>query len=115
MSKHRTRDLADINVAFSISYQRENMLARGMGLEHLRELLLRLARQILRDGANLAYGGNWRETEDNFTFELLRLISAEQEDNSMKEPTRTCRSGCCITIHRGPTTWTFPRGPGAVD
>ena len=29
-------------VAFSISYQRDNMLARGMGLEHLNELLLRL-------------------------------------------------------------------------
>jgi hypothetical protein len=53
-----------------------------MGLEHLRELLIRLARPILRQGASLAYGGHWKETEDNFTYDLLRLISAEQEDNS---------------------------------
>jgi hypothetical protein len=70
-------------IAFSISYQRDNLLARGMGLEHLRELLIRLARPMVRQGASLAYGGNWRESEDNFTFDLLRLISAEQEDSTL--------------------------------
>src|SRR5262245_33892414 len=85
-SKYRSRAIADSVIAFSISYQRENLLVRGMGLEHLRELLIRLARPILRQGASLAYSGNWRETEDNFTFDLLRLISAEQEDNSLGGP-----------------------------
>ena len=47
-SKYRSRAIANNVIAFSISYQRENMLARGMGLEHLRELLIRLARPILR-------------------------------------------------------------------
>jgi hypothetical protein len=84
--KYRSRTIADNVIAFSISHQRENLLARGMGVEHLRELLIRLARPILRQGASLAYGGNWRETEDNFTFDLLRLISAEQEDNSLGGP-----------------------------
>ena len=79
-SRYRSYVLADRVVAFSISYQGDNMLARGMGLEHLRELLIRLARPLLRQGANLAYGGNWKETEDNFIFPLLRLVSAEQED-----------------------------------
>jgi SLOG cluster2 len=79
-SKYRSSAIADNVIALSISYQRENMLARGMGLEHLRELLIRLARPILRQGAHLAYGGYWKETEDNFIFPLLRLISAEQED-----------------------------------
>jgi SLOG cluster2 len=81
-SKYRSRAIANSVIAFSVSYQRENMLARGMGLEHLRELLVRLARPILRQGASLAYGGNWKETEDNFIFPLLRLISAEQEDQT---------------------------------
>jgi hypothetical protein len=81
-SKYRSRAIAGNVIALSLSYQRENLLARGIGLEHLRELLLRLARPILRQGANLAYGGDWRDREDNFTFDLLRLISAEQEDNS---------------------------------
>ena len=70
-------------VAFSISYQRDNMLARGMGLEHLNELLLRLGRYILRQKGRLAYGGNWKDTEDNFMFPLLRLVSAEQQDQSL--------------------------------
>jgi len=73
-------------IAFSVSYQRENLLARGLGFEHIRELLIRLARPILRQGASLAYGGNWEETPENFTYELLRLISAEQEDNSLGGP-----------------------------
>ena len=81
-SKYRSRVSADKVIAFSMSYQRDNLLARGMGLEHLRDLLIRLARPLLRDAANLAYGGHWKETEDNFTFDLLRLVSAEQEDNS---------------------------------
>jgi hypothetical protein len=82
-SKYRSRVIADNVIAFSISYQRENMLARGMGLEHLRELLIRLARPLLRQGANLAYGSNWKETEDNLVFALLRLISAEQEEQNL--------------------------------
>lgn len=85
-SKYRSRAIANNVIAFSISYQRENMLARGMGLEHLRELLIQLARPILRQGASLAYGGNWKDTEDNFIFTLLRLISAEQEEQSFGDP-----------------------------
>ena len=81
-SKYRSRTMSDCIIAFSISYERENLLARGLGLEHLRELLLLLARPILRQGASLAYGGNWDDKEDNFTFDLLRLISAEQEENN---------------------------------
>jgi hypothetical protein len=80
--KYRSDAMHRTVIAFSISYHRENMLARGLGLEHLRELLIRLARPMLRQDASLAYGGHWKETEGNFTYDLLRLISAEQEDNS---------------------------------
>jgi hypothetical protein len=72
--------MANTVIGLSISYQRPNLLARGLGLEHLRELLVRLAQQPLRQGASVAYAGHWMETEDNFTFELLRLISAEQAE-----------------------------------
>ena len=82
-ASYRSSALAENVVAFSISYQHDNMLARGMGLEHLRELLIRLARLLVRAGANLAYGGNWKDTDDNFIFPLLQLISAEQEDSSV--------------------------------
>lgn len=85
-SKYRSRGSSPRLIGLSISYQRENLLSRGLGLEHLRELLLRLAWPLLRQGASLAYGGHWHETEDNFTFDLLRLISAEQEDNSLGGP-----------------------------
>jgi len=80
-------------IAFSISYEEPDLLARGLGLEHLRELLIRLARPIVRKGASLAYGGNWEEREDNFTYELLGLISAEQEDNSMGGPDTNLQIG----------------------
>jgi len=78
--KYRSRRARNKVIAFSIAYQPEIMLARGMGLEHLSQLLVRLARPMLRQQAILAYGGNWKDTEDNFTLELLRLISAEQQD-----------------------------------
>jgi len=73
-------------IALSVSYQREPLLALGLGLEHLRELVHRLVRPILRRGASLAYGGRWEDAEDNFTYLLLRLISAEQEDSSAGGP-----------------------------
>jgi hypothetical protein len=84
--QYRSTPTANNVIAFSVSYQRDNLLARGMGLEHLRELVIRLARPMLRQQTILAYGGNWKDTEDNFTFELLRLISAEQQDNSAGGP-----------------------------
>src|SRR5258708_25835710 len=80
--KYRSNKMHQRVIAFSISYQRDNLLARGLGLEHIRELLIRLARPLLRQGAGLACGGHWKEAEDNFTDDLLRLISAEQEENS---------------------------------
>ncbi|MBN1608463.1 MAG: hypothetical protein JW940_17660 [Polyangiaceae bacterium] len=69
-------------VAFSVSYQKESLLARGMGLEHLKELVSRLARPMVSEGLSVAYAGHWRVTEDNFTHLLLQLISAEQDDTS---------------------------------
>jgi SLOG cluster2 len=84
--KYRSRVMQRSVIAFSVAYQHDNLLSRGLGLEHIRELLIRLARPILRHGASLAYSGHWRETEDNFTYDILRLISAEQEDNSLGGP-----------------------------
>lgn len=108
--KYRSTAMHRNVIAFSISYQRENLLARGLGIEHVRELLIRLARPILRQGASLAYGGNWKETNDNFTYDLLRLISAEQEDNSHGGAVRVCRSACSTITHRGPTISASPEG-----
>jgi hypothetical protein len=92
-SRYRSNDFAGVVIGFSISYEHDDLLSRGLGIEHLRELLLRLGRPILRHGANLAYGGNWKETDDNFTYSLLRLVSAEQEDNSMGGPDTSNQTG----------------------
>jgi SLOG cluster2 len=91
--KYRSRVMEQSVIAFSVSYQHDNLLSRGLGLEHIRELLIRLARPILRRGASLAYSGHWKETEDNFTYDLLRLISAEQEDNSLGGPDTNVQIG----------------------
>jgi SLOG cluster2 len=93
-SKHRSRQLFDTVIGFSIAYQQDNLLERGFGMEHLREMLLRLARMMLRQGASLAYGGHWKEeSEDNFTYNLLRLINAEQEDNISGGPDTSLNIG----------------------
>ena len=81
-SKYRARSGAQKVIALSISYERDHMLRRGMKIEHLRELLLGLAGPMARGGANLAYAGHWRESEENFTYDLLQLISAERDDQT---------------------------------
>jgi len=86
VSKYRSRSSTQSLIGFSISFESGPLLARGFGLEHLRDLLVRFARPLLRSGADLAYAGDWKERDDNFTYELLRLISAEQEDNSLAGP-----------------------------
>lgn len=96
MSRHRSRKIANTLIAISTSYQRENLLARGLGFEHLLELLLRVVRPLVRQGASLAYGGHWDEGDENFTYHLLRLISAEQEDNSLGGPDTNLNIGGLI-------------------
>lgn len=81
----RSRAAAHRLIALSLSYERAPLLARGFGLEHLRELLVLLARPLLRRGASLAYGGRLQERNDNFTFDLLRLVSAEQDEAAERE------------------------------
>jgi hypothetical protein len=85
-SKYRSRSSTRSLMGFSISFESKPLLARGLGLEHLKELLVRLARPILRSGADLAFAGSWTEREDNFTYDLLKLVSAEQEANSVAGP-----------------------------
>ena len=63
IGRYRSGSIENKLIGFSLSYQRENMQARGLGLEHLRELLIRLARPLLRQGASLAYGGDWKKRE----------------------------------------------------
>jgi hypothetical protein len=46
IERYRASINAKKAIAFSISYERTNLLARGLGLEHLQELLLRLARPL---------------------------------------------------------------------
>lgn len=93
MSTHATPATGDKLVAISMSFDRDNLLARGFGLEHLKELLVRLARPLLREGVSLAYGGHWQEAEGNFTFDLLRLVSAEKALEN--ERRTTCLAPAC--------------------
>lgn len=84
-ARYRSRDSSRHLIALSLSYERAPLLARGFGLEHLRELLVLLARPLLRQGASLAYGGRLQERSDNFTYDLLRLVSAEQDEAAERE------------------------------
>jgi hypothetical protein len=100
--RYRSRAIADKLIAISIAYQRENLLARGLGLEHLRELLLSLVRPLVRQCASIAYGGFWKEIEENFTYDLLRLISEEQQDNSLGGPDTSLAIGQLINYSAWP-------------
>jgi SLOG cluster2 len=82
-SKYRPKTARRKLIALSISYERDNLLRRGMGIEHLRELLLGLARPLIQGSANVAYAGHWRETDDNFTYDLLQLINDEREEQNI--------------------------------
>jgi hypothetical protein len=84
--KHRDSTVQSKAIAFSMSYQRDEFLARGLGFEHLRELVLRIARPLIRSEASLVYGGNWDPHPENLTFLVLRLISSELEDSSIGGP-----------------------------
>lgn len=86
-SRFRSRKSARHLIALSISYEREPLLARGFGIEHLRELIVLLVRPLVRQGASLAYGGDWQERKDNFTYDLLRLVSTEQDEAAQREET----------------------------
>ena len=92
-SKYRPKSGEQKLIALSISYEREQMLRRGLKIEHLRELLIGLAGTLIRGGANLAYAGHWRESEDNFTYPLLQLISAEREDRTFASETKSLPPG----------------------
>lgn len=72
-------------IAISISHEEQSLLARGYGIDHLKEMLQRLVRPLIRLGFDVAYGGNWQESPDNFTYEILRLIDAEKEDQSVTD------------------------------
>lgn len=84
--KHRSLDSKQGVIAFSVSYEPRNLLARGLGLDHLKDLVTRVSRPLLRNNLSLAYAGHWKESDENFTYHFLRLISAEQEDNSLNGP-----------------------------
>ena len=79
-AKRAKRTRSNTIVAISTSYERDPLLARGMGFEHLKELVERLARPIVVAGLSVAYAGSWKDSPDNFTKVLLGVISAEQDD-----------------------------------
>ena len=83
--RYRSKASESKVVGLSLSHDPESLMARGLGIEHLQELLKRLARPLVRQGAGIAYGGNWdnKPGSPNFTLDLLRLVSAEQEDRSL--------------------------------
>jgi hypothetical protein len=82
MSAHRTKLLSGTVIGISIS-DAEDLLIRGFGREHLREILIALCRPLLRHAADLAYGGHFQK--DSFTRDLIQLISAEQEEGTLDQ------------------------------
>lgn len=56
--------------------------AAGVGIEHVREAIVRLTRTLLRAGANLAYGGDLRP--DGFTRVLFAVARDEAQRSDVK-------------------------------
>lgn len=67
-------------VAISVG-NAEEQLELGFGDEHLAEVLVRMARLLLRAGCDLAYGGDLRP--QGFTQLLLALVRAEGADREV--------------------------------
>ena len=66
-------------IGISVS-ESEDLLGLGFGREHLREFLMRVSRPLLRAGADMAYGGHFKN--DAFTRDLIGLISDEQREGT---------------------------------
>src|SRR5262245_2488714 len=78
---HRSTEI----VAFLASYDICECEKRGIGPEHLCEVLLQISRPLLRAQAGIAYSGHFntiKAPECNFTIELLNLIREEQQEYS---------------------------------
>lgn len=85
-SKHRSQPQQFGNVMLSVGGDGTELLARGLGYEHLREMVIQVSRPIVRKGKFITYGGNWQNAANNYTRQLLDLISAELDDNSAQGP-----------------------------
>lgn len=87
--------LEDIQVGLSISNS-PDLAQLGMGLSHLKDAMLELARFLLAQGARLAYGGDLRT--DGFTQQLLELVwaydSQKREDDLILSPEREAEFAC---------------------
>ncbi len=86
-----------------------NILSLGMGDEHVKELLVRLVRPIVRAGASLLYGSHvpktlrperpWEERVD-FTAALLQLLVTERDSrNPASKGTREARLFSAVAWH----------------
>lgn len=93
--------LAGRIVGFSIAVA-EDLPALGFGPEHLREVLLVVARTVLRLGADVCYGGHLKKS-GSFTRDLIDLISAEQRDAAMPTNANPGRLGRLFN----PIPWPF--------
>ena len=79
-SEENTTPLTSMNIGLSISNS-PDLTDFGLGLPHLQDAMLELARYLLSQGANLAYGGDLRP--GGFTEQLLEFVWAY--DNEKKE------------------------------
>lgn len=102
-TRHRTKAVADKIVGISVAFEHDNLLSRGLGLEHLREAVLHLARPFVRQGASISYAGYWKEREENLTLDLLKLVGEEREDSSIGGPDAPRHAGRLINH----STWPF--------
>lgn len=64
-------------VTISIS-ESADMMARGLGVEHLRDAMAEVARHLLAMGARLVYGGDLRS--HGFTELLFELVATHRRD-----------------------------------
>ncbi len=86
-------------IGFSLA-ESEDLLELGFGPEHQREVILSIARGVLREGADLCYGGSL-QSDGTFTLDLIDLSSAEQREAASPGNRASIRIGRLFN----PITW----------
>ena len=83
-----------LSVALAAGGEPAELAAHGLGIEHVNELMVRLAMALLRDGHRLAFGGTLGDSKQQLTKYLIDVATNWVGEKTAKQ--------CDVTL---PETW----------
>lgn len=89
-----TQSMPGLLIALSAGGKPQELAAQGLGIEHVRELMVRLSMKLLRNGHRLAFGGILGRDDQSLTEALIDTAQNWLDEGSAKE--------CDVTR---PETW----------